>query len=308
MRIKLYLLAFAAALAMNVPAQAGAVFGFAQGNAQGTVITPGSTAVANPDPNTPGSDPGNPAATDPLDPYASIGVNDLTAGTLQLGSTNGGTIGQSPGTPWVLQPNTKYVLQIQMVDSGTFTFVAAGNARMSLWGARLSWNATPGVVTAQTEQVDGSNNVVTALRLGANSGSGLLNAVLNSYNNQWTTIDGPGGQPTPNSLAIGEQTLGAGTGFTVPAGASHKYVLANVIITTGASGDADLSIVDPRPTGNDVQQFNGTTVDSAVFATVPHLFIHINAVPEPSSMALAGLAVSGLVYRFRRKKAATVVA
>jgi hypothetical protein len=141
---------------------------------------------------------------------------------------------------------------------------------------------------------------------------GGLTSVLNSYNNTWT-FQNDSSVPTPNSVALGEQTPGTGTGYTLPSlvgttpNRIRRYILANVILTTSAAGgDTRIDMVDSRPLSNDFQTFGPpvTNVDSVVFATTPQLFVHV--VPEPSSMALAGLAIGGLVVRLRRKKNAIV--
>src|SRR5262245_58811396 len=85
MRIKMFLLAIVAVLAMNVSAQAGAVLGFAAGQGQGMTDSgpaqagdPGSGPVIGMPPdtvdsgNTPQSNAGNAASSVALDPIASI--------------------------------------------------------------------------------------------------------------------------------------------------------------------------------------------------------------------------------------------
>ncbi|MFL5329469.1 MAG: PEP-CTERM sorting domain-containing protein [Gemmataceae bacterium] len=278
------LLTFVAALYMISSARASAVLGFAQGNTQSTTY----------DPSTPESGPGDPSASTSASPAATYGTDDFSPG-LKLGTTNGGTIGTSMANPLQLTQGQYFILQIQMVDYPSYTF----QSKLVGWAVRLTWNSTPGKVSAAPEIADVDGNVSSAYNVGINSSAGQVRANINSYNNYWTYND-DSLVPTPNSLAVAGVVNGA-TGWPSPPGINRLYVLANVTLHADNIGSAVLSIVDPRPNSTDFQIVTGQSEDSFVFSTIPQLFIHV--VPEPSSLIAVGFAVSACtcVIRKRRK-------
>src|SRR5437868_5589362 len=84
------------------PLQAGAVLGFGLANTQNMAV----------DPN---SDLGDGVTK------TTYALGDLSFG-VKLGTTNGATIGTSASNQFLMTVDTDYVLQIQMVDTASFTF------------------------------------------------------------------------------------------------------------------------------------------------------------------------------------------
>jgi len=297
MRIKMFLLALVATLATTLPAQAGAVLGFGLGNTQDFT----------PDPNTPTADPGNPNGGATTDPYTLTGLNDWSLGS-RLGTTNTGAVGTSAGNPFVINAGTttQLILQIQLRDSGTLTFPNTnGNSRMFQWGAALSWtNGGPVTATPDNNPTDGQ-----ALTLAVNDSAGGANSNIAYANNTQTGNSfGLGNIFFTSWNSTGSTFQDSGAASTA-ASTPRNYTLANVVLNiSAAGGDSVLSLTDMDNSQVNWSNGGGTPLDATIFATIPQLFIHVTPAPEPSSMALVGLAVSGLAVRMRRKKAAAAAA
>jgi len=299
MRIKMFVLAFVASVATALPAQAGAILGFGLGNTQTFGF----------DPNTPLGDPGNPNGGTSTDPHTLTGLNDWSLGS-RLGDTNGALAGTSAGNRLVIDANTtsQVILQIQLRDTAALTFAnTSTNTRMFQWGALLSWtgsgvsstadnNPNNGQAYQQTvndssgasnENIPYANNTTTA------NGYGLGNIFFTPWNSQFTTFQDNGSVFTSGTATAGPR----------------NYVLANFILNIAPTGgDSTITLTDMNLSQVNWSNGAGTPLDATIFSTIPQLFIHVTPAPEPSSMALVGLAVSGLAYRIRRKKAAAVAA
>jgi len=293
MRIKLSLLAVVAALATSLPVQAGAVLGFGYNTSN---PGPGGSQDISTDPNTPTSPPGS--QTDRSIPYA---FEDFTLGT-KVGSTNGGAVGTSAGNPLVLPGNTDVVLQIHMVDSAAYTFTgtnpgASGQAPLFMFQWHVSINNSNTSAVQLQHDPSATDNAMVAM--GVNNGNAFPSPQqnLNLDNTNWNSAN-----PTSPTFANEGNIYSAGWGLG-GAGA-HNYLLGHFVIhTTAAGGAATLSLANPNYPGTAAfSNMGGTDLSATVFATIPQLFISVTPVPEPTSMALAGMAVSGLLYRIRRKK------
>jgi len=280
MRIKLFTLAMVAALATSLPVQAGAVLGFGYNNANQDMSI---------DPATPNSPPGS--QTDPTIPIA---FEDFTLGT-KVGSTNGGSVGNSAGNPLVLPGNSDVVLQILMVDTTPYTFTAGGvqNNRMFQWHTRLS-NSNTSALQLQHDP-SATDNAMVAFTVNDSTAAPQQN--LNLDNSNWDSAN----PSSPTFVNIGNILQ---NGWAFSGTGVRNYVLAQFVIhTTAAGGASTLQLSNPNYGGTPGSStYGGTDVSAAVFATLPQLFINVTPVPEPTSMALAGMAVSGLLYRIRRKK------
>jgi len=296
MRIKLFVLAVVAGLATTLPTQAGAVLGFGMGPNQSTAV----------DPNTPAGDPGNPNGGSSTDPHTLAGLNDWTLGS-RLGDTNTSGVGNSAGNPLVINGATtsQLIIQIQLRDSATLTFPNTNtNTRMFQWGVRLSW--TLGGPVTSTPDNDPNNG--QAYQQTVNDSTNAPNENIN-YANQTQSANSYGlGNIffTPwNSTNTTYQDNGT---LSTAGSAPRNYILANVILNiANLTGDSVLTMTDMDGSVTNWSNGASTSLDSTVFATIPQLFIHVNGVPEPSSMALIGIGLGGLVYRkirSRKSKAA----
>jgi hypothetical protein len=100
----------------------------------------------------------------------------------------------------------------------------------------------------------------------------------------------------------------AGGGFLMP--------LFNMRFTAVAPGSTTLNLVDPNPTAADILVTGpngavmpgGDMLDAGMFSSYVPLNIQVVPVPEPTSMALVGMAIAGLGYRKLRRKKTTEVA
>jgi PEP-CTERM motif len=158
------------------------------------------------------------------------------------------------------------------------------------------------------------------------------NATANNYTDQ---PDGPGNADgstfgitlTPPFNAgvsrLGGLDLGNGLGVQSGGGATpgilSDWVICTFKIRASATPTgpqplpitlADTSLI---PTASAFGLGDGTNLDSIVFSAAHGgqnsfpLFIQVNAVPEPSSMCLAGLAIAGFGWRKLRRKATAAV-
>jgi len=300
MRIKMFLLALVAALATTLPVQAGAVLGF------GYLTTPAGAGGAQDltfNPATPtGGPPGS--QTNPFVPFAfqkwGVGVKQ--------GTTNGAASGTSAGNPLVLPGNTDVVLQVQMVDGGGGVYVFADDAdpnagptQSPLKSFHMRINNSNTSALALQHDPSATDNQMVAM--GVNNGgiSPKPEQNLNLDNQNWDSAN----PSSPNFVSIGNFLQGTWVPFDGAQNSSlHNYVLGHFVIHTSSTGGLSmLSLVNPNNPGTPAFA-NGDAVDMSaqVFATIPNLFISVTPVPEPTSMALAGMAVSGLLYRIRRKK------
>jgi len=270
------MLAAVAALAVAMPARADLVYEF-------------RLATDQTDPSNGAWSTGSPAA--------------IPAGPAALTGTQ--------GSPWVVQPNQDYILQIvlRQTDAAQPAFANVNptpgspgtGQKMISYGFRL--NYLPGVfqhVAPITNYFDTTSNPP---------------GDINTYG---VGTAGFQSDPNPNgsdATSTALRDLTTGNGYFQ---ASGIYPLANVRMHTGNSGSGRLVITDP-----DAGQSNGSpsnpTMDAGIFdqaLSSPlntasgtqnngfELFFQVQAVPEPSSMVLAGLGLAGLGYRLRRKKAA----
>jgi hypothetical protein len=127
---------------------------------------------------------------------------------------------------------------------------------------------------------------------------------------------------TPNTTANGGQfdtgssTTGASAYATVTqvfsapvvaptSGTNANRILIGEFTFTGESAGSTITVTAVPSTGSNVNVLgNGTSIDSMLAANPISASITVVAVPEPSSMALGGLAVAGLaggVFRRLRK-------
>jgi len=278
MRFKLFLLAAVAMVATGLPARAELVWEFRLATNQND---PSSGAYA--------SDGGSPPGPSPQ--------------AIPLGTTI--ATGSSSANPWLVQPNTDIIVQLVLrqtdnVQPAFFTSTGPPTQRMIQYGSRL--NYVPGVfqhVTPRENYYDTVANPPTD---------------INTYG---TGAGGFDTDPTFNGSDATSSAFVAGT-FGGLFQASGIYPLINLRMHTGASGSGRLVLTDidaGDTTGSQAfPHMDPGIYDRALSAPINtasgqqtngfEIFFQINAVPEPSSMVLAGLGLAGLGYRLRRKKAA----
>jgi len=273
MRFKLLMLAAVAALATAMPARADLVFEYR--------LAPNQT-----DPSNGEYLNGGPTAA-------------LPAGAAALTGTS--------ASPWVVQPNTDYILQIVLRQTDTAqpafaTSIGPPTQRMIGYAFRL--NYVPGVFFHKTP--------IT------NYGDGGTPSPPSDINTVGTGANGFSGSPGTNGSDATSTALNDITTSNGYFAASGIYPLANLRMHTGSIGTGRLAITDPSA-GQGIGSGANPNMDAGVFdqamsspvngqANGFEIFFQVAAVPEPSSMVLAGLGLAGLGYRLRRKKVATEVA
>jgi hypothetical protein len=269
MRFKLFLLAAVAALATAMPARATIVLEWHLSTNQ--AATTYATA-----PNTDDGPGGSNEAGD----YPTIGVvGPLVTGPLNLNA----------GQTVILQA---VLHQIDAVGPNTVNYNGPGTQGTTSGGGLIGWgvrinNSQP---TLATHVQPSANNLNTR---GVN---------IYGFNGAGATIVTQGSNPTVGTTSAFSTVRDITTQDWYNEG--DFYPLFNFRFQAGnTGGSGTLTFVDPSG-GADIGTQQQPNMDAAIFGGAPSLTFNVTAVPEPSSMVLAGLGLAGLGYRLRRKKVA----
>lgn len=275
MRFKLFLLAAVAALATAMPARADLVFEWRLASVQPPSAIANPPQEGNTDPTTQGD-------------YST----QVVAGTPIAGNVLNLAAGQTVFLQAVLR-------QIDNTGPDTFTYVpGAGGDTGGLnggglfaYGVRVN-NSAPTLATHV--QPSANNNNTRGVNVYGFSGAGP------------TVVNATTGGSNP--------TVGSSSPFTIFRDVADTdwyqvngiYPLFNFRFQAPASspgGTGTLTFVDPSG-GADIGSPLNPNMDALIFPGAPVLTFNVAAIPEPSSMVLAGLGLAGLGYRLRRKKVA----
>jgi len=307
MRIKLLMLAVAASLAATAPARAALSLQFFSGLQN---LTPSVQGAPN-----------------PTNPTTLLGLKNWQTNTSTTAFPGGGismTVGQ------------QLVVKIVLVDTftgyGTGTPTAAyptgsgyiipddNSVGLFQFATKLTFN--PAVTTVQHDPVnnDGVSNsytvngggnfgTATGSAFPAANGTGTTNENIGFANSafgaNFVTLGNIMSAGSFNSQANDDGTGNLVVGSTAPV---YRLVLASFVLTaTGAgAGTEVLSIPNtPPPSFSSTNSDDWSSLVWGPGGTTTYS-IPVTVTPEPSSMVLAGLVVSGIGYRLRRKKVAEV--
>jgi len=304
MRIKMFLLAAVASLATTQAVNAQAVsLGFAVNGNQNFATNP-ATPFSGGVGGTSGSN---------VNPQTSFALSSWGVSSNVVGNNHGAVLG-TQANHYVVNVGTDVALSIQLwdniADPTNNAYFGAISGPLNNWKVLLSNSNTSALRVLHDSNVSGPASQggteptpPPAFEMTVNNGSNRSAENLPAAN---AVTSGP--NPDFTSMGVGNLMTSA-VDMSAFNGGSGKITLANLVLHPLANGTVVLSLSDISA-GAD---WNGDpNADNQVFysgsANDYKIFIDVVGAPEPSSMALVGLAVSGLAVRMRRKKAAAAAA
>jgi hypothetical protein len=270
MRSKLFLLACAAMLTATVPAQAVLTLEWWSGPSAANSLNPTTS--------------GTPSSLIGLRNYSftSAGIAKITNLSLNAG--------ESKIVSLVLRDH----------DAGAgFSLDAFGMQTYA-----VSFGYIPGVVNA-TRDTNGNDNTATTVTVG-NQGGNNAGSATNAGNSQDNAPFAVANFDASH-FTVGNLFFPVFSGFDEGGlGTDNLYKLANIVVTGGSNGANVLTMskpTTPPPTFGSTDGPNIVSYDSEVWGVsgTTVYSLPFTVVPEPSSMILAGMAVTGLGVRLRRK-------
>jgi hypothetical protein len=271
MRSKLFILAFAAMVTATVPAQAVLTLEWWSG--------PSAANSLN--------------ATTSGSPSSLIGLRNYSftsAGIAKIVAPINLNVGESRIISLVLRDT----------DAGAgFTFDAFG-----LQTYAVSFGYAPGVLEG-TRDTNGNDNIATTVTVG-NQGGNSAGSATNPGNSQDNAPFAVANFDASH-FTVGNLFFPVFAGFDEGGlGTNMLYKLANIVITGAGNGAGNLTMskpTTPPPTFGSTDGPNIVSYDSEVWGVggTTVYSLPFTVVPEPSSMILAGMAVTGLGVRLRRK-------
>ncbi len=274
MRVRNLALACVAALATTLPARADIILGYAISSFVPAI--PGNTVP--------------PASTIPL----SSAVGTVVGGPGQPGSSPALRLNWNAG-------ETKYI-QVTIEGNANAPFLPAqstwdGGTLTGMIASALIFNYPAAIVTNPYNAPSGMNINANRSNAGSQSPLGVGHPL---------SFTGPPGYNMGQTAITGADT---GDGVFANMGILPPTVLFTFKVVAGTTGGIGvITLTDINPLVGNM----GTTAgdfDPIVFAASHAafpLFINVTAVPEPSSMALAGLAFAGIGWRKLRRKTTKV--
>jgi len=276
----------------------------------------------------PPGDPTNPQSLIGLGNFQTIGANATAISSVTLPTVGNQIIlkimlvdtftGYGTGTPTTANPT----------GSG-YTFPDNNSVGLFQFAMKVTFNPTVASVIHDPVSADGISNTYT-VNGGGNFGTVAgTNANLTSSNgtgspNENAAFANNAPQFGANFVTLGNILFSAARNneqndlnfgpwsnpdlSTNPA-PTYRFALANLVLTATGPGVGSILLSLPGTPPPSFSNSNAQSLDTDVWGpTLSNTFsLPVTVVaPEPSSMVLAGLVVSGIGYRLRRKKVAEV--